>query len=144
MRISDWSSDLCSSDLVLAVDRHLHIGRVPVLLVLVTQLAIRAPYFQYIDIVGHGAPERFIGYVPACRNRRRINPPLILAETRRPVVPKIPFEQVAVIIIVVYAPEIALRRPMLIGPAHVRRHRFSVGIRSEGRSVGKECVSKCR
>src|SRR3546814_11267399 len=115
MRISDWSSDVCSSDLRLVLD-----GRVDGV---ERQLLVRIERGQIVEI--DAVPHRF-GIVEIDLDQlgqRKIT----LAVARRA---NLALDGVA--------------GAQAIFADLVRRHVNVIGTRSEERRVGKECVSTCR
>src|SRR3546814_14613414 len=99
MRISDWSSDVCSSDLQMAEDTQ------------VAGIPIAHPDGAGIGLAVADQRVIVIDAVEPIARRGRVERAIPIGDR---------------------------------GAAHPRRRRVGMGLRSEERRVGKECVSTCR
>src|SRR3546814_16152922 len=120
MRISDWSSDVCSSDLVAAL----------------TTIIFKSPYLFPLLIIGGGMLSSFL-----YRNKeeRELEETLIVNVNRKKVAA---FFGILVLFALLGA--IINRSSFFSLPVRLFENFYRNGARSEERRVGNECFGTCR
>src|SRR3546814_15354592 len=120
MRISDWSSDVCSSDLPVHIDR------------------IEEPWIDATIYV----PDEYLGSIlKLCQDRRGIQKNLTYVAGRAQLTYELPLNEV---VFDFYDRLKSISRGYASFDYHQIGHREGALVRSEERRVGKGCVSKVR